>query len=302
MTFFIDAHGGDPGQPSPEPAHLSESDTSVGPLLKARRLELGLKHKDVAKDIKIKVEFLKAIEEEEFDRLPTEQYLRLFLKTYAEYLGFDTQEIYAVYDTQEMPPPKPEKKSDYSVDRVGQTIENDLPPSADRSRLKALLGPAIGLIVVAVIIAIWLHSSGNNADKSGPESVGADTTEAVVAKPPVATPDSANAKTVGENITPPETGYLLQMRGLDSTWMVIQADDDTVFIGFMAPGDAKSWRADSAFKFSLTNYPGVEASINGRYLKPFGQWRGPVQAREVGGYNLNDYLDSTRLAEESAEL
>jgi hypothetical protein len=79
--------------------------------------------------------------------------------------------------------------------------------------------------------------------------------------------------------------------------MCIQSDGDTVFEENILPGEIMWWTADSSFKFSLVHSEGVEAMINGRYLKPFAQWRGRIQAREVGGFNLERYLDSTRLTE-----
>src|SRR3954454_3604102 len=40
---------------------------------------------------KIRVKYLRALEEERFDTLPSETYVKGFLRTYAEYLGLDGQ-------------------------------------------------------------------------------------------------------------------------------------------------------------------------------------------------------------------
>jgi len=294
MTFFVERNDNDrqPPPPSPGPAAMpSNAGTRVGALLKARRMELGLKHKAITKEIKIKSEYLKAIEDEDFDLLPAPQYLRLFLRTYAEYLGFDVQEVYGVFDTQEMPVKKPEKKESRK-----ETPQPGLPK---RDGAKALIwGSAVGVLALFLIV-LWLFGGG----KETPSPLVDESTATAAADSAADTTVTGMAAETEASVSSPASPrYWLQITGLDSTWMVIQADDDTVFIGFIETGEIKSWMADSAFKFSLSNYDGVEAVINGYYLKPFRKWRGAVQAREVGGYNLDLYIDSTRLAQQEGDV
>lgn len=286
MTFFTEANENKKPAPVAPPAieMTAEVPAGVGAVLKTRRLELGLKHKDVAKEIKIKAEYLKAIEDEEFDRLPTQQYLRLFIKTYAAHLGFDAQEIYSVFDTQEMPVKRPEKKEADS--------ETKPPGPGNKISLPTLILISAGGIVVLFLLVVYLFR-GEGDFPSIELNAPPDTVETI--------PDISQA-VIEPVITPgvPSPAYQLEIRGLDSTWMVIQADDDTVFVGLITAGEVDSWSADSVFKFSLTNFRGVEAKINGSYLKPFRLWGGPVQAREINGDNLGRYLDSTRTAESPA--
>ncbi len=290
MTFFVEQNNEDakPHPAPPGPATTpQENGAKVGQLLKARRLELGLKHKDVFKEIKIKTEYLKAIEDEEFDKLPTPEYLRLFIRSYAQHLGFDIQEIYGIFDTQEMPVIKSEKKDS------GQQPQQ--PPEPQESRLKTYIWGSIGAVIILFVLVVWIFGPGEEPPPAQPEqsapAVADSTVDSVKAQVGLAIPD-----------IPPTPQCRLYIRGLDSTWMVIQADDDTVFLGFIEENVTKSWVADSSFKFSLSNYDGVEAAINGRYLKPFRQWNGPVRAREVGGYNLDRYLDSTRMDQSVPEV
>jgi hypothetical protein len=283
MTFFIEQNGAaDQPQPTPpEPVvPLRENGLSAGSVLKARRLELGLKHKDIARDIKIKVEYLKAIEDEEFDSLPTPQYLRLFLRTYAEYLKLDVQEIYALYDTQERPPKVPEKKDTrYPV---------QLPPTPLGSRLKTYIIAAVGSMIVLFVLVVWLFGPDDEQSSTTPLN------QTQIDAEPAGRPSQTPAETAAAD--PLEAGrHVLYVHAFDSTWMVIQADNDTVFIGFIEANESATWIADSVFALSLTHVGGVEAALNGQYLKPFGSWGGPVEAREVGRHNLESYLDSTRL-------
>lgn len=286
MTFFVEQNNNhaaaSPTPPHP-PAMPRENGETVGQLLKARRLKLGLKHKDIFKEIKIKPEYLKAIEDEEFDRLPAPQYLRLFIRTYAQHLGFDIQEIYSVFDTQEMPEKKPEKKD-----------ARPPLPEPPEGRFKTYIIAAIGAVIIMFVLVVWLFGPSKEPPPAEPE-------DAVTAVADSAADSSTTQAGLAVPEIPPAPQYSLYIRGLDSTWMVIQADDDTVFIGFIEENETRSWVADSSFKFSLSNFDGVQVAMNGRYLKPFRQWNGPVQAREVGGYNLDRYLDSTRLDQPVSE-
>ena len=69
----------------------------VSDILRQKREEKELSLEDVSRDTKIKREFLEAIEEGEFQNLPSESYALGFAKTYAKYLGINTQSIVPLF-------------------------------------------------------------------------------------------------------------------------------------------------------------------------------------------------------------
>ncbi len=66
---------------------------SLGNLFKEKREALGLTLSDVSEEIKIGVNFLQAIEKDDFDKLPKGVYAKLFLKKYAQFLELDVKEV-----------------------------------------------------------------------------------------------------------------------------------------------------------------------------------------------------------------
>ncbi|HRV16376.1 MAG TPA: helix-turn-helix domain-containing protein, partial [Spirochaetota bacterium] len=58
----------------------------IGETLRNAREAKRLTLKDVSKDTNIVVKYLEALENEEFDKFPSETYLLGFLRSYAEYL------------------------------------------------------------------------------------------------------------------------------------------------------------------------------------------------------------------------
>jgi cytoskeleton protein RodZ len=63
----------------------------IGNSLREARLRQGFELPRVEADIKIRAKYLRALEEERFEVLPGETYVKGFLRTYAEYLGLDGQ-------------------------------------------------------------------------------------------------------------------------------------------------------------------------------------------------------------------
>lgn len=70
---------------------------SIGEKLKSTREAKKLTLKDVVKDTNISPTYLEALEEEEFDKFPSETYLIGFLRNYSEYLKLDSDEIIQAY-------------------------------------------------------------------------------------------------------------------------------------------------------------------------------------------------------------
>jgi cytoskeletal protein RodZ len=63
----------------------------IGNSLREARLRQGFELPRVEADTKIRAKYLRALEEEHFEVLPGETYVKGFLRTYAEYLGLDGQ-------------------------------------------------------------------------------------------------------------------------------------------------------------------------------------------------------------------
>ena len=63
----------------------------IGNSLREARLRQGLEFVEVEQATKIRGKYLRALEDEQFDILPGQTYVKGFLRTYAEYLGLDGQ-------------------------------------------------------------------------------------------------------------------------------------------------------------------------------------------------------------------
>ncbi len=66
--------------------------------LENRRVDSGISLEKIADTTKISMRFLRAIEDEEFEKLPGGVYDRSYLRQYAAAIGFDEVKLLALYE------------------------------------------------------------------------------------------------------------------------------------------------------------------------------------------------------------
>lgn len=118
---------------------------TIGQYLKRVREERGISLRAAEEETKIRVRYLKALEEDDFASLPGGVYARGFLRSYARFLGLDADEIVQWYNSLTSQQAE-EKKPEVQV----------TPPSAGR---RGLLLFALMLTVVGfVLLGFFLYS------------------------------------------------------------------------------------------------------------------------------------------------
>jgi flagellar biosynthesis protein FlhG len=75
------------------PEEGTEKESYSGPILKQIREKMGIQLFEVSLDTKIRMELLEYIEQEKFDSLPPEVYLKGHLINYANYLLLDSKKV-----------------------------------------------------------------------------------------------------------------------------------------------------------------------------------------------------------------
>jgi hypothetical protein len=80
----------------------------IGSSLREVRIRRGVELAQVEADTHIRTRYLKALEDERFDLLPREAYVRGFLRTYADYLELDADLFVDEYNARFAPPEEPQ--------------------------------------------------------------------------------------------------------------------------------------------------------------------------------------------------
>lgn len=115
---------------------------SVGETLKAKRLSLNLDLADIARTTKIKKEFLALIETNQFTQFPSLVTAKGFIKNYAEFLGFSSEDILAIFRRDNSPPQKGKN--------ITQSLINPM------GKLKIDWSPKLTLILAVTVFLVGL--------------------------------------------------------------------------------------------------------------------------------------------------
>ncbi|MCH8312415.1 MAG: helix-turn-helix domain-containing protein [Nitrospinae bacterium] len=71
---------------------------NFGLYLKNERELRGVALKEIAQSTKIHIRFLEALENNDFDNMPGEVFVKGFIRSYARVIGFDSEEMVNAYD------------------------------------------------------------------------------------------------------------------------------------------------------------------------------------------------------------
>ncbi|MGC1852440.1 MAG: helix-turn-helix domain-containing protein [Solirubrobacterales bacterium] len=132
-------------------------DTGIGATLREARNRRKLDLSEVEAAIKIRVRYLQAMENEEWDALPGGAYTRGFVRTYALYLGLDGERLADDYRRSTAPP---------AGERAPKRVEPMPTGRRERSPIPGwVLASAVSLALIALAVGIGL--TGGSDDEVG---------------------------------------------------------------------------------------------------------------------------------------
>lgn len=132
----------------------------IGEVLKQARARAGLDIRTVEERTKIRVKYLRALEDEEWEALPSSAYAKGFLRTYGLELGLDGDALADAYRRQ-----VERGGSDPSYPLGEQVLERRRRLADESSRPGWLLPVvALALVAAAVLAAIGLLGGGDDGD------------------------------------------------------------------------------------------------------------------------------------------
>jgi len=88
-----------------------ETVLTVGECLKRRREELDISLKGISEKLKIKIGYLENLEMGNYEELPPDVYVKGFIKSYAQFVGLDSEKMVGIYNREKKIESKIKKKS-----------------------------------------------------------------------------------------------------------------------------------------------------------------------------------------------
>jgi|Deesub1362A_J573_1020465.scaffolds.fasta_scaffold02818_2 cytoskeletal protein RodZ len=128
-----------------------------GKVLKEERIRQKRSLREIARALKINMEYLKAIEEDNYSRLPADIFARSYLKMYAQHLGIDEKQIIKMYnlftgseakEVKEEPPSSSDIQTGKKIKSIVIHISKNLKPKYFLILIAIVLILAIGIVLI----------------------------------------------------------------------------------------------------------------------------------------------------------
>jgi transcriptional regulator with XRE-family HTH domain len=263
----------------PEADSAVRTGDQVGAYLREIRESRGLQLEDVAKATRIGKNYLIAIEEGMFEKLPNAAYVKGFLRLYAGALGLSGDEIVAMYERTTAPvTPSP---AEHPQSKRPGTLR-----AGGRGRwILPLL-----LLVLVLMAAFFLQEKEQK--KVAPVTPVSPQPQNVTLPPSPVQPFRSSAKAIvrggvetavpatdeqsGVKGEPRPKGVVLRLKFNQDSTLNITIDGTVSQHYELKAGDLIEWKAEDSFSLDLGNAGAVEAEFNGKPLKPFGASGLPV--------------------------
>lgn len=248
--------------------------SGVGQILKNSREAKGITIEQVAEATSIRLLYLKAIEDEQFDIVPGEVYLKGFIRNYANYLGLNGPALVEQYKEraagsgrQEVPPTTDHKQESRQESVVPVSKRREARTKNGAENLLSLLKMFVtvrSLIAVLVLMALVLAGYYISGLFSGQR------TETVLPKPAVTpvtgvkAPDVTITKGQGDFFTV-KNAEKIEVSVAFSTdcWVEAYADRKEAFVGIKTSGKNLQVSADKELMIKFGNIRAATIICNG---------------------------------------
>jgi hypothetical protein len=214
----------------------------IGNSLREARLRQGLDFPELEQGTKIRGKYLRALEDEQFDVLPAQTYVKGFLRSYAEYLGLDGQLYVDEYNSrfvvgeEDQPQSRPRRSAPPSR---GVQVQS-------RVVLLTLLGIAA---VTALVIVAWTRGEPQSVTPVG-----------------LGTPKSPTRQTPAPAVTQPVQARLLVKASRGPCWLQVHKTSATgpiLFQGTLDQGQKQLFTARRLW-ITLDRPENLVTVLNGR--------------------------------------
>jgi cytoskeleton protein RodZ len=291
-----------PKMDAKQPETGTQEEPGLGELFKRGRERLGLSVEQVVEITRLRKHFVEALENEDWDNLPSGVFVRGFIKAYAQIVGLDQKKAVSLYERSshaESLPPKPLVKT-------------------SRARIGPILFLATLMVGIAVLILWILYPFSINSplqpgtetsseprreppvtlnpvepEPSKPEvKIG---TEKAVEAPkvnPAETPQQAQTPEADSSAVeakeqpalnafetterepgeiPDQTQFVLTGHVKERTWIRICVDDQEPKEYIFQPGSRPQWKGVHGFNILIGNAAGIEFDFNGDMYENLGE-------------------------------
>jgi hypothetical protein len=214
----------------------------------ARKIEL----REAAQQTRINAQYLRALEEEDFSKLPGDVFVKGFLKSYGKFLQLDEQDVMQRYTEtrQKIVSPSPPPVHVVTA-AVATTDEEKVYDAPSKFPLEPVLW-AVGIVAVLILFLFSAFPKRQQHVKGAHEELTARTVSGELSSAPV--PTSVSEK------------LYLEVVALENTWLLIRTDASPQKKAMLNKGESLIWSADERFLLSYGKAGDLKLVLNGNEL------------------------------------
>ncbi len=222
---------------------------TLGQYLRDARVAKGIDLRDAAQQTRISFNYLKALESEDFTKLPGEVFVKGFLKNYSRFLNLDEAEIMKRYaelkpKTESAHETLPEEERAAAIVEPGP-VKREMP-----------IEPFVWGAVIVLALAVFLFTS-------------LPVNHSVGTQPHAPSPALPQSDITGTQGMKPEKLYL-EVTAAEDTWLLVRTDASPQKKAVLKKGDTLTWSADERFLLSYGRLGAVKLKLNGQDLEVTG--------------------------------
>lgn len=232
---------------------------TLGTYIRHAREARGLDLRDAAQQTRISINYLKAIEDEDFSKLPGEVFVKGFLKNYARFLRLPEDEVVKRYEerntSQQGAAPtagsstqKPDVHKQGSAEMRAVNAEEKQPGGLS---LEPFLWGGIILIGMILFILVALPASRPVQDKDRRVSTRLTATDTL----PTGTTGTSRSEKL-------YLGIIAQ----EDVWVLVRTDASPQKKAVLKKGESVTWSADERFLLSYASVGALKIMLNGNEL------------------------------------
>ena len=233
-----------------------------GEILKKKREELGYNLKEIAKTLKIRSDYLKAIEEGTFEKLPVEVYTKGYIREYAKFLKTDPEVVIKAY-IEKLSPPVIEKQPD-PITPAENTVKEEKTDKRYSATAITLSAAAVAALIIAFSLLFF-----------APEEPKTPLPEKTAPTPPALQPGShvqekeniKKAKTeaaANPQVEKTAKEHSLEILASDKTWILVTIDNTESKELLLNKGESAKLSAKKGFSLKIGNAGGIKLIFDGK--------------------------------------
>lgn len=226
---------------------------ALGDILKKAREKKGLSIEQLSSITRLNSDFIKALEEGRWDKLPGQVYLRPFAKTCAEALGVDVKAVYSAIDGVEKEKPEESPRFTFEEER------------GKRFDYKLSLVIVLGVIIIGLIYLTVEYQKKEEFRSGDLKVVPADSEPR---KKEILWNRPWEKPAVWEKEHP--RSQRLRLEATDSVWASVLSESDTLFAGFFDVGENRIFYSENGFILNLGRNDCIKGYLNGSQVPEVG--------------------------------